>query len=616
MSAPSSSDENDENSNTGGIPSTSVATTMTVEMTHVANKRCWDKKQCCPYCKQMYAKLPRHLEQKHSKEADVIYALSCEKKSISRKVAWEKIRKKGNYGHNVTVLKSGKGKIIPFRRPTSVKGVSNYIPCSHCLGFFLKADIWKHIQNCTMNIKNNKSDKQKISCRPHEHQQAGAALLPTPTDVATQFKDMILHTMTHDEVSFTAKNDRVILAVGQYLWGKNGHFKNQHQYIKQKMRELARFLIEAKRQDDSVESLSDCIDPKKFHLAVDVVRNIAGLNDSGDYEIPSLAKKLGGLLKKSAGRVKFMAAQEEDDRAKDRATTFIEMCTSDWVSQISAKAINTLEKRKYNKARCIPFGEDVTRFHQYLDKTAQEHSKKLTEEKSETSWRTLNEVTLVQLTIVNRRRAGEPERMTGEEYENGLANGGDMQSEVAATLSPFEQALCKRVARVEMRGKRGRKVAVLLMGNTKKQLELLYKTRSVGNIRPDNEYIFARPHDARTHLRSTDVIRHHSKLCGAKQPSLLRSTPLRKHMAVIAQLLNMKEHEMDLLAGFMGHDIRVHRDYYRLPESTLQVAKIGKLLLQLEKGTIQNFKGKSLDDITIDDDGEFLLYGKIGKCPS
>jgi len=51
---------------------------------------------------------------------------------------------------------------------------------------------------------------------------------------------------------------------------------------------------------------------------------------------------------------------------------------------------------------------------------------------------------------------------------------------------------------------------------------------------------------------------------------------------------------MDQLANFLGHDIRVHREFYRLPESTLQLAKVSKLLMAMEKGKLSDVKGKGL----------------------
>ena len=75
---------------------------------------------------------------------------------------------------------------------------------------------------------------------------------------------------------------------------------------------------------------------------------------------------------------------------------------------------------------------------------------------------------------------------------------------------------------------------------------------------------------------------------------------MRKHIATLSQILNLKDNEMDMLATFLGHDIRIHREYYRLPEETLQVAKVAKLLMALEQGTMGSVAGKTLDDIDID----------------
>ena len=50
----------------------------------------------------------------------------------------------------------------------------------------------------------------------------------------------------------------------------------------------------------------------------------------------------------------------------------------------------------------------------------------------------------------------------------------------------------------------------------------------------------------------------------------------------------------------MGHMSSVHLEYYCLPSSTIEVAKIGKLLLAMEKG-INKYAGKKLEDIELSD---------------
>ena len=71
-------------------------------------------------------------------------------------------------------------------------------------------------------------------------------------------------------------------------------------------------------------------------------------------------------------------------------------------------------------------------------------------------------------------------------------------------------------------------------------------------------------------------------------------------MATMSQLLSLKDNELDLLAQFMGHDIRTHRHFYRLPEDTLQLAKLSKLFLLMEQGTVKNLSGRTLDNVLLE----------------
>ncbi|XP_059372850.1 uncharacterized protein LOC132110302 [Carassius carassius] len=97
--------------------------------------------------------------------------------------------------------------------------------------------------------------------------------------------------------------------------------------------------------------------------------------------------------------------------------------------------------------------------------------------------------------------------------------------------------------------------------------------------------------------------------CGIKNPEALSSTRLRKHIATMSKILNLNENEADQLADFLGHDIRIHRQYYRLPEGTLQLAKMSKVLMAMEKGTLSDYKGKKLDDIEIDPNEQLEAQG-------
>ena len=75
---------------------------------------------------------------------------------------------------------------------------------------------------------------------------------------------------------------------------------------------------------------------------------------------------------------------------------------------------------------------------------------------------------------------------------------------------------------------------------------------------------------------------------------------MRKYAATVAQLVDMNESEMGFLATHMGHDIHVHKEFYRLQESTIELAVVGNLLLAIDEGRAHQFKGRNLRDITLD----------------
>ncbi|XP_014845934.1 PREDICTED: uncharacterized protein LOC106919823 isoform X1 [Poecilia mexicana] len=178
-----------------------------------------------------------------------------------------------------------------------------------------------------------------------------------------------------------------------------------------------------------------------------------------------------------------------------------------------------------------------------------------------------------------------------------------LHKDVAVGLTEFERQLCAHFSRVEIKGERGRKVAVLLSPDMVEAITQLISKRRECGVPDKNTFLFAIP-NCLTPYRGQDCLRVYANDSGAQSPELLRSTQLRKHVATLSQVLNLRNHELDQVANFLGHDIRVHREYYRLPEATTQLAKISKLLLAMERGTLANLQGKTLEEIEIEDELE------------
>ena len=63
----------------------------------------------------------------------------------------------------------------------------------------------------------------------------------------------------------------------------------------------------------------------------------------------------------------------------------------------------------------------------------------------------------------------------------------------------------------------------------------------------------------------------------------------------------MKENDVQEVARHMGHELAVHRKFYRLQDDVIELAKISKLLIAVENGRTHHFKGMSLDDLDLKD---------------
>ena len=133
-------------------------------------------------------------------------------------------------------------------------------------------------------------------------------------------------------------------------------------------------------------------------------------------------------------------------------------------------------------------------------------------------------------------------------------------------------------------------------------MELLIAKRPE-SIPEDNKFIFARATKGSLgHLRGWDSVSDNVREIEAslKKPKDITSTKLRKYIATVSQAAALTEVDVDWLARHLGHDVRVHRDFYRLHESTTELAKVSKLLMAVDSGNIRGVVGKSLSEMTVE----------------
>ncbi|XP_048032130.1 uncharacterized protein LOC125267237 isoform X1 [Megalobrama amblycephala] len=554
--------------------------------------RRYNKKHHCLFCSQVVQKMSRHLSRKHSDVVEVAKALSLPKNSKERRLQLDYIRNKGNFEHNVEVLESRKGQLIPWKQPKKKTEGQEFTHCVYCYGLFRKKVMWRHFKVCNFKPqgKNSKRGKSRV-------QALCAFAEPAPAGFSDAYWKF-LSEMNQDEVAVAVKEDRCILEYGLRLFSKNEHVTSQHQYIRQKLRELARLVLEAKKVTH-VKSIKELIKPEKYSQVVRATRCLAGFSDTtGKYKRPSLARKVGHGLHALAMFIKSEGLMRKDQQTAKDAEEFALLYQESWKFDIASQALTQLNQTKWNSPQVLPFTQDVQKLHCYLSDKQQELLDALQKEPSPLNWKDLAKVTLANVILFNRRRSGEVSRMPLSVYLS--KDTSETHEDVNLALTALEQKLCKHFVRVAIVGKRGRKVPVLLTPVMRESLDALTEKREECGVLKENGFLFALPHSVH-YLRGSDCIRQFVNECDdIKHPEALTSTKLRKHIATLSTVLNLKTTELDQLADFLGHNIAVHRKHYRLPEGTLQLAKISKVLLALEKGRLGEYKGKNLDEIQLD----------------
>ncbi|TRY65314.1 hypothetical protein DNTS_029582, partial [Danionella cerebrum] len=451
----------------------------------------------------------------------------------------------------------------------------------------------KHEKTC----KERKVESKNCTTR-RRVQKASSQLLPIKE--SSGGIQTVIHSMQQDHVTSHIRNDVMICAYGDALFARKGREQSQHRYIAQKMRELGRLVLSAKEIESSVKGLKDLCEPTKFELVLKATRRLSNYStNTTEYGKPSTAVKIGFSLKGATETWIGHCLMRSNTLAEKRAKKFKELLDNRWSSYVSTNAHSTMEQRRWNCEDCLPLTEDVISLQNYLRKIEDEAKAELIKHASTTAYKMLSESLLAQIIVFNKKREGEASRLNLETYLK--ADVGPMNKDIYETLSAVEKQLSHRLTRVVTRGKRGRKVPILLIERTKASLDFLIKKRTEVGVLDDNPFLFARI-GTLTNIRGCDCLRKFAQESKVSRPELLRSTKLRKHVATLCQLLDLDNQELEQVARFMGHDIRVHCEYYRQTDKTFQVAKIGKLLFAMEHGA-KSLKGqslKTLDSVVFD----------------
>lgn len=195
--------------------------------------------------------------------------------------------------------------------------------------------------------------------------------------------------------------------------------------------------------------------------------------------------KLGHSLKRMSMLLESDAIIKGAKDTIEEARSFRNLYDAKWHKLVSVTSLKSLKESKWNALQLLPFTADVQKLHNYLDEKQQQYQHDLESEATLQNWANLAKVSLAQVILFNRRRVGEVSKMPLSAFIK-------RHTHINLTLSELEKKLCHHFTRIEIRGKRGRKVAVLISPVMQEALDLLHQKREECGLK-ENSNVFARP---------------------------------------------------------------------------------------------------------------------------
>ncbi|XP_051949039.1 uncharacterized protein LOC127620015 isoform X3 [Xyrauchen texanus] len=294
----------------------------------------------CFVCGEAQSKIARHFKVHVKEDDEIAEALSLPVRSRQRKQLLEMLRNRGNFNHNNNVLKKGEGSLKVKRRAVqkSESVHKKYEYCVYCKGMFVRKDLWRHMRRCKSKLV--KTDKPSGG----RHRVLSIAAV-AKSAFSARFEDGLLRMigcMNDDEIGRVVRNDFGLLEFAQSLYTRHGHDKTKHEYMRQKLRELGRFLLTLRNKIPSA-TLEDAIKPANFMNVIKAVKETAGFHtDQHSFQRPSLALKIGHSLLKISEILHCHALIAEDTELTKCAEAFQQLYKAKWSEYISHRALCTI----------------------------------------------------------------------------------------------------------------------------------------------------------------------------------------------------------------------------------------------------------------------------------
>ncbi|XP_062575025.1 uncharacterized protein LOC134236887 [Saccostrea cucullata] len=558
--------------------------------------RVYNTRHFCPFCYKSVSNFIQHLNSKaHSKETEVVNLKALVGKERQKNISM--LRNKGDHLQNEKTISKKRGEMVLARRIGSNENFNslNYGPCPLCLEWLKLDTLYRHQNKCCALSADSSSFTSKGNIMVQSAMIAGRLKETACKSLVNE----VFPIMQEDKIGQVAKNDNLILALGNHWHKRNiGNKLMRKHYVSAVMRLTSRLLIETRKITQSEQRLEYYLQPRYFSEVAHAALKVAKQDDDNDENLqaPSNAIKLGYHLKRLCNLKLGLAIRQGNDDQRRASKNFLKLMELEWCSKLAR--VN-LEERRRNKKVELPLPSDVKKLSDYLKTELESFDKGNLTYENFKKGSTLTEAVLI---TYNRRRPGEIQAMRLVDYHNrktGIDPG--VGGEIVKSLSEFERKLVEEQDVIEIRGKCGKCVPVIIPKYVRGVLAHLcnQSVRAAAGIPSSSVYIFAT--NRAGVVRGYDSVQFVTQNADLQFPERIRGTNMRRLMATLCQALDVTPQQQKWIIDHMGHTLDVHNIHYRCTSDIIERSDIAKLLMLMDRKQVGYFKNKRLEEISLEE---------------
>lgn len=285
--------------------------------------------------------------------------------------------------------------------------LQNFTCCAKCKGWFTKNNIRHHFKKCidvgTSNGRNVQVLGRTVMGRIHEC-------------ASETVRKVLFPILREDDVTRCIRYDKLLITYANKLCIKYNH-QHQQDMIRARLRLLGRFLIAVKEYRSNVTEFTDIYDPSMYDDCLKAVNKISHFDAvNKKYGAPSVASNIGTYIKQIGNLLISECIKTNDVEKQNTTENFLKLVQKDYGISINKTVEENVTQHKRQKKVILPSTEDIKKLHLYRKSERKVLYTKLQKKFMYKTWLELAKVTLTSTQVFNRRRAGEIERVTIEDF--------------------------------------------------------------------------------------------------------------------------------------------------------------------------------------------------------